>query len=139
MKQRKKWCFLLAVICLLTGCGVEKLETMESEKLGDIAFTVVDKLDIPEELAGKIKEEKGSVMKRTYGDDGSLYLARGYGEQESTGYSIEVKELYETQNAICMETELHGPRKGESVIKKPTYPYIVVKIKYSEKRVVFAE
>ena len=55
------------------------------------------------------------------------YIAAGYGEQMSGGYSIVVDDLFLSDNAIIFATTLKGPeseRKGD----KPTYPYIVVKM-----------
>ena len=73
----------------------------------------------------------------TYADNGSLYIAVGYGEQPTSGYSIEVKELYETENAIYIHTNLIGPAKDEKIVERKTYPYIVVKLEFVDKNVVF--
>ena len=61
----------------------------------------------------------------------------GYGTQQTNGYSISVEELYETRNAIYINTNLLGPAKGEAVSEVESYPYIVVKIDYLDKSVVF--
>ena len=73
----------------------------------------------------------------TYADNGSLYIAVGYGEQPTSGYSIEVKELYESKNAIYIHTNLIGPTNDERIVERKTYPYIVVKLEYLDKNVVF--
>ena len=54
----------------------------------------------------------------TYSDEEKLYIVTGYGPQETGGYSIQVKELYLTENAIVFDTELSGPEKGETVTKE---------------------
>ena len=41
---------------------------------------------------------------------------------------IPVRQLY---------TELIGPRKGETISKSPSYPYIVVKVELRDENVVF--
>lgn len=61
----------------------------------------------------------------------------GYGEQESGGYSIAVKELYLTENAIVADTELIGPQSGEETGVEKSYPYVVVKTEYLEHPVIF--
>ena len=61
----------------------------------------------------------------------------GYGEQMTGGYSIEVRELYLTENAIVIDTELKGPQKGEEVGVEKSYPYIVVRTEYLENPVIF--
>lgn len=131
--------FLLSVltgmaVLFVTACSVEKLS---EEKIKDLEFTVVASDEIPEEFMQQIEEGKEEPMKLTYADKGYLYIAKGYGTEETSGYSIEVKELYETKNSICMKTELLGPDKSEKIVEKETYPFIVVKIEYNEKYVVF--
>ena len=124
------WC----ICCGLTACSVKKYSM---EKLRDIEFTVVDEADIPEELLKEIEAGKREAMKLSYGDEGYLYAVRGYGTQETTGYSISVEKCYETEDVICVETTLLGPEKGEEILEKSTYPYIVIKMEYLDKPVVF--
>ena len=131
--------FILAMLCIslflcFVGCSGQKLST---EKLRDIDFTVVDEEDIPDELEDMIEEKEEEPFKLTYADQGNLYIAVGYGEQPTSGYSIEVKELYETKNAIYIHTNLIGPAKDERVVERRTYPYIVVKLEFIDKNVVF--
>ena len=76
----------------------------------------------------KIEEQKEEAMKLTYLEDEYLYIVKGYGMQDTGGYSISVKELYLTENAIYFLTDFHGPKKGEVVADSPSYPYIVIKL-----------
>lgn len=124
----------MVLLCLAAGCSTEKITT---EKLRDIEFTVVDDDNIPEELEGMIDEKYDIPYKLTFADDGSLYIAVGYGEQKTSGYSIAVDELYETKNAIYIHTNLIGPAKDEKIMEIKTYPYIVVKLEFIDKNVVF--
>ena len=133
----KKYIFAilcLCLFCLCVGCGTEKISM---EKLRDIEFTVVPTKDIPEELEEMIDEKEEEPFKVTYADDGELYIAVGYGKQPTSGYSIEVKELYETKNAIYIHTNLIGPAKDEKILERATYPYVVVKLEFIDKNVVF--
>ena len=118
----------------LTACSVEKDEL---EKVRDLEFTVVGEADLPEELKNVIGEKKTAPFKLTYTDDQNLYIVVGYGEQESGGYSIAVKELYLTENAIVADTELIGPQSGEETGVEKSYPYVVVKTEYLEHPVIF--
>ena len=93
--------------------------------------------DIPEELQNDIEEKKAADFKMTYKDSEFLYIVRGYGEQETGGYSICIRNLYLTSNAIIFDTELIGPRKGETISKSPSYSYIVVKVELRDENVVF--
>ena len=47
--------------------------------------------------------------------------------RRSGGYSVTVNELYETDNAIYVNTNLLGPKAGSSPGTSPSYPYIVLK------------
>lgn len=125
------WVF---VVRFLTACNVEKDDL---KKVRDLEFTVVGETDLPEELKQVIGEKKTAPFKMTYTDDQNLYIAVGYGEQENGGYSISVRELYLTENAIVADTELLGPESAEQTGAEKSYPYIVVKTEYLEEPVIF--
>lgn len=127
---------LAGVIFILSACSVEKIK---EEKIKDLEFTVVPQEEIPEELMEQIEKEKKERMRVTFADKGYLYIAEGYGAQETSGYSIEVEELYETENSLYIRTELLGPDKEEKIVDKETYPFVVVKIEFNEKYVVFSD
>lgn len=129
-------CVVISLLLCVSACSVTDLEGGKKKELD---FTVLEKEDIPEELKTTIEEKKNDPMKLTYTDQGQMYLVRGYGEKESSGYSIEVKELYETDNAVHILTELKGPGEKEQVIQKRTWPYVVVKMDYQNRHVVFEE
>lgn len=125
---------LICILSLLSACSVERTNL---EKLRDIEFTVVEEDDVPQELQEKMKEKQETRMRMTYADKGYLYIAMGYGVQETSGYSIEVKECYETSNAIYIHTNLLGPAKDEKIVESKTYPSVVVKMEFIDKNVVF--
>ena len=119
---------------LLAGCSVEKTNRT---KVRDLDYHVAAEEEIPEELKQQIEEKKTADFKLTYETPEYLYIVRGYGEQATGGYSIQVKELYLTSNAVFFSTELIGPRKGENTAKSPSFPYIVVRTEKMEENVVF--
>jgi hypothetical protein len=126
--------FLFTVAVLLSACTA-KDDSSEQKKLD---FTVVEEADYPEELPEIIAEKKETPFKLTYSYQGYLYIVQGYGEQATGGYSIQVDDVYETENAVYFSTSLMGPGKDEEVTQAKTYPYIVVKIKDIDKSVVFS-
>jgi len=130
----KKWCLVILAICMLAGCGVQ---TQDEERLSDLEFTVMDLEKVPEELRNVLEEKKAAPFKVTYEDEGYLYICVGYGEQQTSGYSIIVEDLYLTSNAVYVDTELLGPGKGEETAEATTCPYIVLKLQSMEKSVVF--
>lgn len=121
-------------VLLFTGC---KITEDRAEKVKDIEFTVVPADEIPEELMQEINAGKDQVMKITYEDQGYLYIVAGYGKQPTGGYSVAVDELYLTMNAIYCNTSLLAPTPGEQVAQAVSYPFVVVKMEYLDKTVVF--
>ena len=99
--------------------------------------SAIEEEDIPQSLREMIKGGEKKPFRITYSDQGFLYIAQGYEVQPTTGYSVEVKELYETETAVCIKTTLIGPKKGEEKEKAETYPYIVVQTEDVKKDVLF--
>lgn len=135
---KKKMALLLAGLLLISGlmAGCSVRET-NGTKIKDLEYEIVEEKELPEELAKMIEEKKAADFKLTYEQEEDRYVVRGYGEQDTGGYSIQVKECYLTSNAILFDTELIGPRKGETTTPNPSYPYIALKIANSEENVVF--
>ena len=133
----KKICLLVIVsimAAMLSACGGE---TEKEVNRNNLEFTVVSEDRLPDELKEILDQKKESAFKLTYADEGYLYICVGYGKQESGGYSVTVNELYETDNAIYVNTNLLGPKAGSSPGTSPSYPYIVLKIEFRDKTVVF--
>ena len=111
------------------------------KKTGEIEYEIVKKEEIPEKLKEEIAEAEKSEMWISYADTGKeetyLYVVRGYGTQQTTGYSIEVNACYETVDTVVIRTTLQGPEKKEKIHKKKTYPYIVIKMPYTEKQIIY--
>lgn len=127
---------LLISITVLVFTGCEK-DKSEIKKLRDLDFTVVDDADLPGELKEIIDEKKENPFRLHYSNKDSLYIAVGYGKQNSGGYSISVEELFLTDNAIYFDTNLIGPSQNDLVTQGVTYPYIVVKLEFIDKKIVF--
>jgi hypothetical protein len=135
MKKNILCLFLISTLTLfLMGCQIIK---QDDERVEDLDFTIVEERDIPEGLKAKILEKNTSEFKITYKDDEDLYIAIGYGERPTGGYSISVNDLYLGKNAIHINTTLIGPSKEETVTQVLTYPYIIVKTAVREEAVVF--
>jgi hypothetical protein len=124
---------LLCIAALMCGCGIR----LDDEKVEDLEFTVVSEQELPEALQDQIELKKEEAFTMTYSDNEFLYIAKGYGMQETGGYSIAVQDCYLTENTICFGTALSGPAEGESVEKAPSYPFIVIKLELREETVVF--
>lgn len=121
----------LSFFCL-TGCQTARVDTEGAKTL---PYELLEEADVPEEMEEPLKERRESPFLFTWADQGELYIARGYGEQETGGYEIEVTELCESENAIILKTTLLGPEPdGETA--GPSCPYIVIRTAYSDKYVM---
>lgn len=120
-------------VILMMGCSVRTLET---EKVRDLDYELVEEADVPEEMRGLIDERKGEPFNFTYADKGELFIARGYGKQKTEGYEIQVTEFYESENAVVLKTTFLGSEPGEHTEDGPSYPYLVIRTEYSDKDVV---
>lgn len=126
---------LVCLLCLLVyACG-KKQDPME--KIKDLEYTVIAEDNIPKELLAKIGEKKENAFRLTFEDQGFLYICTGYGAQQTGGYSIAVNALYETANAVYIDTNLIGPSPEEKKNQVKSYPFVVVKTEFLDKPVVF--
>ena len=123
--KRVLLCLMAMVILSVTlgGCGMKQ----QMQKVEDLEFDVAAQSDIPEALLRIIEEKKTAPFKLTYSNNGQLYIAVGYGARETGGYSIQVPELYRTEDSIVIKTELVGPTAEEAASE--SYPYVVVTLK----------
>lgn len=126
MKKKRIVFFLLVLMAaFFAGCG-EKVN--KPEKIKDVEYTVQEEGQLPEELLTKMKEKQKEPFQMTYETEGYVYIAKGFGTQATSGYSVRVLELYEAAEGIVFTAELLGPAKDELVLQVETYPYIVIKI-----------
>lgn len=135
--MKKYRCLFGALLLILSigGCGGKK----EEEKISDVEFTVCDDSKVPKVFLQEINKKKTEEFFATFSDGEYMYVAKGYGKQPTGGYGINVVALYNTKDKIVMDTNLIGPGQKDLVLREATYPYIVVKMEYSQKDVVWDE
>ncbi|MFG6370001.1 MAG: protease complex subunit PrcB family protein [Lachnospiraceae bacterium] len=112
------------MMLFLAGCAGE---STEEDKLKDIEFTVIGEDQQPDSLKEIVAEKSAQPFQISYTLGEELYIAVGYGEQPSGGYSISVNAFYETEESLVIDTTLIGPGKAENVTNTPTRPYVVIK------------
>ena len=78
-------------MCLFSGCGTEK----EGKRGKDLDYTVVPTEECPADFLSEINKKKINPFQMTYEDGEYCYLAVGYGEQETNGFSVRVRGLSE--------------------------------------------
>ncbi|MDC7289096.1 protease complex subunit PrcB family protein [Blautia schinkii] len=126
-------CLAAVLMTILSGCRIVHMEEKEKTPLD---YTVVKQEDIPKEVAALIENKKAKEFQMTYQSENFLYLIKGYGQQMSGGYSIQVEELALSDSAVFFKTKLLGPSDSNQG-GEPSYPYIVIKMQYREEPVQF--
>ena len=117
--------FVLAfLLSALTGC--EFSET-SNKKLEDIDYTVCDESRLPHELMRLINDKKKEPFKFTYRTNDYLYIVVGYGAQNRADLNVVMTELYLTENAIFVDTELTTKETATLENGLVSYPWIAVK------------
>ena len=127
----------MIVVCgfIFWACGTDA----KPEKTGDVSYFVVPEEEVPEELQKLIDERLESEFRLSFSEGETLYLAVGYGRQETGGYSIQVKDLYLADDMIYIDTELQGPlpEETESAKDSTAAPWLVVKMQQMDKTIYF--
>lgn len=118
----------------LSGCSMEDIDR---EKVRDLEYEMVEEEYIPEEIYQELITDKEDFNRKAYICSDQLYIVVCYGAQPTEGYTIDVDQLYESSNAIIVETTLKGPSRQEKVAEVISYPYIVLKVECIDKTVVF--
>ena len=133
----KKWTagiLLIVMCCSLWGCSIEKVRAKDGVKP---EYTVMKEEDFPDKVRELVEQNREKEFQMTYQDNGFLYLMKGYGKQETGGYSIQVQDLSLWDNAIHLETMLLGPLEGEELTGEPSFRCVVIKMKYREEPLIF--
>lgn len=126
-------CVLMLAV-MLAGCQFIKIEEGERTPL---EYTIVKQEEIPAEAVELMEQKKENAFQMTYQAGKVRYLMKGYGEQLTGGYSIQVEEVSESENAVFCKTRLIGP-ESEKTGSEPSYPCIVLKIAETKKPVQFS-
>lgn len=125
-------CVILAAY--INGCNVENIDR---EKIRDLEYEVLEEEKIPEEVYEQVIADMDEFCRKAYVCSDVLYIVVCYGAQPTEGYSIEVDYLYESSNAVLVETTLKGPSGMDKVAEVISYPYVVLKVENVDKTVVF--
>lgn len=142
MKTGRTWIISILIIAILIMIGIQiqgcKFKIIQEEQeRREVEFVIVSEECIPKEVAALIEKRKEEEMKLTYVDGKDRYIIIGYGKQETGGYSIYIKDLYATENALYVDTCLLGPSKESKRKDTPSYPVIVLQISEMGLPVVF--
>lgn len=125
---------ILWSLFFLTGCRFIRIE---EEPRTPLEYSIVKPEELPAELEALILEKRAKEFQLTYQSEKEMFLIKGYGQQMSGGYSIQVEELGVTSEAIFFRTKLIGPSDEKIQLSPPSYPYIAVKMAYRKEPVIF--
>lgn len=136
MSKRSVWliCVLILAV-MLSGCRFIKIEEGERTPL---EYTIVKQEELPSEVVELIEQKKEKSFQMTYQVGNIRYLMKGYGQQLTGGYSIQVQEVSESENAVLCITRLVGPAE-KNTGSAPSYPCIVLRISDTQKPVQFSD
>lgn len=137
--KRRRYIFILVTMVIfflaaLTGC---KVEESNEKKIKDLEYTVCDESKLPNELVNLINEKKKEPFKLTYRTKDYLYIVVGYGAQDRTDLNVIMTELYLTENAIFVDTDLTSTGSATLKDNLVSYPWIAVKCELYDVQVNF--
>ena len=101
--------------------------------------------ELPDDLRQIIEEKKLHAFQMSYTTKDHLYIVVGYGEHDRTNLCVVVEELYKTDRAIYIKTDLKTEAEMEGDISgvasgtdsntpdgqtgtSSMYPYIVIRL-----------
>lgn len=125
---------MITLLFMMAACSVR---VGNEGKIRDLDFTVLSEEEVPQEFMEFILEKQSQAFRFTYTSGEYLYIAVGYGQQETGGYSISVSDFFLTEKSIILDTELIGPSVSEDLVMAPSYPFIVIKTEKLEQPVMF--
>ena len=115
---------VMFLISALTACSLVRTS---GEKVKDLDYTVCDESRLPHELMRLINDKKKEPFKFTYRTRDYLFIVVGYGAQDRMDLNVVMKELYLTENAIFVDTELVTKETSKLDNGLLSYPWIAVK------------
>ena len=136
MKSVKIVCAVVIFLLTIQISGCEG-NYKGSEKGLNLEYTVLGETKIPEEFLSQIEEKKAEKFELTYRDNEYLYIAKGFGEQKTSGSSISVTNLTCEDQTIYFESKLVIPQEKENLNSISSFPYIVIKKELIDFPVVF--
>ena len=136
MKSVKIVCAVVIFLLTIQISGCEG-NYKGSEKGLNLEYTVLGETKIPEEFLSQIEEKNTEKFELTYRDNEYLYIAKGFGEQKTSGSSISVTNLTCEDQTIYFESKLVIPQEKENLNSISSFQYIVIKTELIDFPVVF--
>lgn len=112
----------------------------------EIDFYICDESEIPDNLAEIMNNKKKKAYELTYENGKYVFIAIGYGEKSKDNQVVVLKDIYETDKVIGVETTLYTDSFVDeneeyagrtSRFDKSFYPCIVIRCEKKDKPVYF--
>lgn len=113
------------------------MEEASEKKVKNLDYTICDESKLPDALVDLIMEKRKEPFKLTYRTKDYLYIVAGYGAQDRTDLGVTMTDLYLTENAIVVETDLVSKKSEVLGDSKVSYPWIAIKCELYNCQVVF--
>lgn len=133
MKSRNSvfYVAMLFLLCMYSsGCGKKP-----EQKREELEFSVCTDTQLPDDLRQVIEEKKLHAFQLSYTTKEHLYIVVGYGEHDRMNLQVVVEELYKTERAIYIKTDLKTEEASASdgfFGDASMYPYIVIRVERLE-------
>ena len=129
--MRRRWgrllALLIAIIFTCSACNGGEESAQEDEAAApDLAYEIISNDQAPQKLSEKIQQERGEKFGFSYRNGEELYIAFGFGEKPTGGYSIQITAAKNMGNKILIEACLVAPQAGEVVSQNVSYPYLIL-------------
>ncbi len=128
---------VLLLLMMVISCGEKQKPKRTYESMQDAVYEIVSGSDVPHKVNEKIFKERDKGFGFSYRDNEGMYIAFGFGRQNTGGFSIQLAAVKENEDEILIEAKLIAPAPEEVVSTSPSYPYMILKMDNTEKNVEF--
>ena len=128
---------VLLLLMMVISCGEKQKPKRTYESMQDAVYEIVSGSDVPHKVNEKIFKERDKGFGFSYRDNEGMYIAFGFGRQNTGGFSIQLAAVKENEDEILIEAKLIAPAPEEVVSTSPSYPYMILKLDNTEKNVEF--
>lgn len=128
---------VLLLLMMVISCGEKQTPKRTYESMQDVVYEIVSGSNVPHKVNEKIFKERDKGFGFSYRDNEGMYIAFGFGRQNTGGFSIQLAAVKENEDEILIEAKLIAPTPEEVVSTSPSYPYMILKMEDTEKNVEF--
>lgn len=130
--------FILVVALLLIGCGTDPIKGIENAgKIENIPFERVTIDETPDDVRATIQYKNREKATYVLPSDDNYFIIVSRGEQPTSGYEVEILTIEDWGDSIHVFYKFKDPADDELVSPVITFPLDIVKIKRSNKQILF--